>query len=199
MKPWAVARMRGRVDLGGHRAEAGVVAGAEERHEGPEQQQHERLPRRGVGGHQRGGRQQVDHVAALPSDGVADEPERHIAEPHPDLHHDDDERHRPRREADPAGRGRQREKRRDPEVEAPPRKERAGVHQRQRDGQPARSGREKSSARPAAAVAVVVACRRSRHSAGSGDAAPDPDREERRQDADEEDRAPAPHGQHDQR
>ena len=93
---------RGRIDLGGDRAKAAEVAGREESHERSEQQERERrmLSKR----RERSGRpRRRDRSHSPPAaDGVADETECHVTEPHADLHGDDEAGHRGGAEADAA-------------------------------------------------------------------------------------------------
>jgi hypothetical protein len=79
--------------------------------------------------------QKVGDVGSFAADGVAHEAEGYVAEPHPNLHHDNDNRHRGGGETDTTLRGGQREVCGNPEVESPPGEEAAGVHQGDDDGE----------------------------------------------------------------
>ena len=95
----------GRIQLRGHRAEPAEVAGREERHEraraaaarpanGSRRKHQSERPRSACRSRTTGARPIC----------VADEAERHVAEPHPHLHRDDERGHRRRAQSDAARR-----------------------------------------------------------------------------------------------
>src|SRR6185436_16978510 len=95
-----------------------------------------------VGRKEDGGGQQVRDVSALTSDVIADESERHVADPHPGLHHEEIAgRGRPP-ESCAALRRRRLEITGQPKIETPPREQRAGVHQREDYGERADAAAE---------------------------------------------------------
>ena len=111
------------------------MARSEERDERPEQQQRKGVVGRDVGEDGDRRSHQVQHVRTLAAEGIAGVPERHVPEPHSDLHRKDKSRHREGAQPDAAFAHRQGQIRGNPEVQAPPAEHRAPVHQRHRDGE----------------------------------------------------------------
>src|SRR5437867_3335448 len=116
-------------DLGGDRAEPAEVPGAEKSYQWTDQQQASRVARAPVDGNDCGCCENIAHVSFLTPYPVADEPERNVSQPHPNLHHDNPGGSVDDAQTGSTARCRQAEVGGDPREQSPPRKHRSRIGQ----------------------------------------------------------------------
>ena len=127
---------RGRIELGGDRAEAREEARPEKRRQRTEQRQHPGIVRLAESENQDRRRQDVDEKAAPPAERIGHPAKRDIAQERPELNQHDQRRRDDGGEAGAALRLRQRQIRRDPEVQPPVGKDRRRAERRQQQREP---------------------------------------------------------------